>query len=199
MYRKRNLGKYVNSKIYKALNKTIEQKYLDTFVDGTTGIVFGTALIVKVSAPTQGTSDIQRVGDRIKAMALNFKYNCVAADTVNRMRVSVIRWQEDDGSTLPSNSQIYQNITSNIQSFFNYDNISSGRFKVLYDKVEDIELTNGNAQMYRHKYIKLKGTKIGFTGSTSGRGHLYVIVNSDSGLTPHPSFDGLCRFTYKDA
>lgn len=203
-YKKKQQKMPVNMRLLKALvNKTvqknIETKYIDTFIDGTTGVVFGTALITRLSSIAQGTSDINRVGDRVLLNGLSFKFNCVAADAVNRMRVSIIRWQEDDGSTLPSNSQVYQNISSNIQSFFNYDGLKAGRFKVLYDKVVDVELNNGDTQLYFHKTFNLKKAQIGFTGSLSGRGHIYCIVNSDSGLTPHPSFDGLARLTYKDA
>jgi hypothetical protein len=188
----------VSSKVYKILNRNTETKFIDTAIDGTTGIVFGTALIVNLSQMTQGTADTQRIGDRVKLKALNLKYNCIATDASNRMRVTIIRWKEDSSSSVPSNTQVYQNLFNTIQTFFQYDGIKSGKFEVLYDKCEDIELSNGNLQIYRHKYMKLNKF-LGFTGSTSAKGHIYCIVNSDSGVIPHPSFDGIARLTYKDS
>lgn len=195
----KQMSKMVRSTVNKMINKNIETKYVDTSIDGTTGILFGTPLIQRLTTVAQGTADINRVGDRILLNGLSLKFNCVAADTVNRLRVSVIRWQEDDGSVLPTNSTVYQNISSSIQAFFNYDGLKAGRFKVLYDKIVDVETQNGDTQLFYHKTFNLKKAQIGFTGSVSGRGHLYCIVNSDSAVVPNPTFDGLARVTYKDA
>lgn len=194
-----NMLRLVKQVVNKQVQKNIETKFVDTSIDGTTGIIYGTALIQRITTIAQGTADINRVGDRVLLNGLSLKFNCVAGDTVNRVRVSVIRWQEDDGSVLPTNSSVYQGITSSIQAFFNYDGLKGGRFKVLYDKIVDVETQNGDTQLFYHKTFNLKKAQIGFTGSVSGRGHLYVIVNSDSAGIPHPTFDGLARVTYKDA
>lgn len=199
VYKRRNLGSYINRKISTALDKNIESKFLDTnFDSGTGGVVSGTYVITKLTATVLGQFDNGgRIGDIISMKNLQMRFNMVAADTANRIRVSVIRWMDDDGFNPPTSGQIYQ--SGNIQSFFNMDSLKAGKFKVIHDKCYDIDVSDA-LQLQIKLFKKLYKQKVKYTsGGSTGTGHLFFIYTSDSGVVPHPTIDVTSRLVYKDA
>lgn len=201
MFKKGGISRMVARKVYTALDRNIETKFVDTFFDsGVTGIVGGTYVFTKLTTTSLGLADNNnRIGDRIKLKSLQVKFNSVAADTVNRVRVTIIRWNEDDTFSPPTTGQIYQNGVASIQSFFNFDSLTAKKFSILYDKVLELESAN-NSQLMVKRYIPLKGSRVNYTsGGSTGTGNLFFIYSSDSALSPHPSIDVYARVTYKDA
>jgi len=202
MYKKGTLSRMVNAKIYKALDKNVETKFVDTIFDsGVGGIVSGTYIFTRLTSTSQGLNDAaNRIGDTIKLKALQCRFNVVASDVTNRVRVTIIRWNEDDGFVSPTATQVYQNPLSTIQSYFNFDTMKMKKFDILYDRVVDVE--DQDHKQIQHKiYLSLKGRRVQYNNasSTVGTGHIYFIYSSDSAAIPHPSIDVYSRVTYKDA
>ena len=150
MYRKGGLSRMVARKVYKAFNKNVETKFIDTnFDSGVSGIVGLSYVITRLSGTSLGTGDsTQRIGDKIRLKNLQLRMNIVASDAVNRVRCTIIKWNEDDTFNTPSATQIYQSPLTTIQGFLNMDSLKAGKFNVLYDKVIDVELQEHAQQQY---------------------------------------------------
>lgn len=194
--KKSNMSQLVKREVAKAINKNIETKFIDVTFQGS--VSYGTYNIFRITTTSQGTGDLaQRIGDRIKLKYLDAKFNFTCADTTNRIRLSIIRYQDDDGTSSVTAQGVYQDYLQ-LQSYFNFDSINGGKFKVLYDKIIDLELnTNASQKMLRVR--KPLNHLLGYTGASSGRGHIYVLLQSDSGATTHPQAEMYSRITYKDA
>lgn len=196
-YRKKS---YLYRKIYRAIDKRTETKYIDYDFDSpAVGLQFGTYYIARITLTGQGTGDSAlRIGDQILVKKLQLRYNAVVADQYNRVRVTIIRWNEDDAFVAPSAAQVYQNPNDTIHAWFNWDSLHAKKFTIIHDKILDLETSN-NEQIYVRKVIPIN-KKIRYNGGTgNGTGHLYHIIWGDSQVAPGPGIEFNTRVTFKDA
>lgn len=191
----RKIAPIVKKEVAKVLNKKVEKKYFDT---NNAGVLTNVSALNKLTGVPQGTTDSQRVGDKLTLKNLQYTLQMVGSDSYNRFRITIIRWNRDDNADVPTSGRIYQNLGLTIHSPFNFDSLRKGDFTVLHDKVYYTVLNQSNALKDIKKYIKV-GSGINFNaGGTTGEGHLYSVLTSDSGVAPHPAINEYSRAVYSD-
>lgn len=191
--------------VRKELNKNIETKYYDrasTSASGDTVDYSGSAFYV-LTTPSQGTTDLTRVGDKVRIRGLHCRMNLFCGDSTNTMRV--ILYQYKQASNLIANSVTYLlNGTyvgtaqaPNSPYVHDYQKL----FNVLYDKTFALDLVSKPEMSLVFKCpIKYARKEIAFSaGSTDAINHIYLLVISDSGAATHPSVQFVTRFYYDDA
>lgn len=133
--------------------------------------------------------------------------NPVSADSSNHIRVCLFQWLAD---STPVPGDIFQSLSPQTTiSAWQVNNLE--KLNVLYDKSFPTYLTvfrtgtlanlaSGNA--YSEK-VYIKGKKMAplrfnNAGNTTEFGDLYIVVVSDSTVTPHPTISWFTRLVYTD-
>lgn len=174
----------------KVFNKHVENKY-QTF-DFTPTLVSTSGTLLNVNVLAQGATGATRIGNRVKFTSVRFKGFWIhSSDTYNVVRMMVL-W-----SRTPLN-------VANMPSVQNPINPSRQNFKVLYDRTNVLEASTASGLLVSAKpstvYRKINGNSTyDGTVTTPDAGYLYFYFVSDSGLTPHPSFNGMAIMSYQDA
>lgn len=120
------------------------------------------------------------------------------ADTFNRIRITLIRWNRDDNTLVVTAGGVYQNIGLSLYSFFNFDALRKGDFTILYDKVHNLVVNQDTTIKNIKKLIKVKSVINFNAAGTTGEGHIYSLLTSDSGVVPHPAINEYTRVTFTD-
>lgn len=168
-----------------------------------------TPLIYQIDTIPQGDTEVERVGVEINPKYLNMflrltTENPLTTGDTNVVRLIVFRWFDN---SFPLATDILYNNGAGIFSGYNYVDIptvwnSKPRFQVLCDKrvVLDEDSSDHCFMKFNHKFRK--GAKIHYSGSSPTaleNKNLFYLLVSDSGVVPHPIFNGYSRITYKDA
>jgi hypothetical protein len=159
-----------------------------------------TPAIIHLSLVAQGNENNERDGNRITPVNTHGHLTIVGdkAGGVNTtpVRVSILRWNEDASLTLPTASEIMQNV-DNLGGTYNINN--KGMFKVIYSRyfvlVNDI--TSPLFKKTLRFYLKLSG-KILFEGAnTLKKYQLYMVIQATSTdvNTPTYSLNNTIRYT----
>lgn len=173
-----------------------------------------------------GNNYNQRVGGNIKLKSLKITYDMDAvsgalADNFNHLRVIVFRWYPDS-ITPPSQGAASTAIwdlasgASYVIAQFDWEN--RDKYHIIYDSMHTLApiwaFTNAGAltanqskqaTFATRKPLKFSGKKLGrlsvnYTeGLTTGTGHVFVGVVSDSANLPHPECRFVTQVTYTDA
>lgn len=154
----------------------------------TSGYVQDLSIITQTS-----TGDQNRIGDSITLTSMEVRYDWEVADTTNRVRLILFRWN-DDGA--PGVNDILLNTVSVPRCYASYNKDSRSKFNILYDKVMVVGQGSGTDNVkYREFKRKLTG-KINYSsGGTSGVKHVYLMAISDS-LTGNPTLAFYSRLNY---
>lgn len=185
----------VKKEVSKIMNKKVEKKYFDV---NNAGSLTNVTAINKLSGVPQGQNDSQRIGDKLSLRNLQYKMELAGADAYNRIRVTIIRWNRDDNNHVVTSGGVYQALGLSLHSPFNFDALRKGDFTILYDKVHNLVLNQSNTIKNINKTIKIK-SGINFNAAgTTGEGHIYSLLTSDSGGVAHPSINEYSRITYTD-
>jgi len=143
----------------------------------TTASFFDLALI------GQGSTNVLRIGNRIKPMSLNLKFLVQGVDSTNILRIMIVKG--------------YRTLTaadgpSSIAAVFDRDD-----GLVMFDRLYGTDATAGPNVHSENLHLFPKGD-IHYDGSstTSLRGGLYFFLVSDSGAVAHPQivFQGILYF-----
>lgn len=162
-----------------------------------TGIVASAAIsstttFLDLVTPGIGTGQNQRVGTSIQLDSVHFRGQFIIGDTTNVIRVLVFRWLVDNNSDVPSASELFDS-TSDV--FSGTILLNPKRFKVLHDEVISMD-TYHPTKVWN---LKLKlNSRATFSSGTSGVGHIYTALLSDSGGIPHPSVSYDYQLLWKD-
>jgi len=190
------------SKQQRKLMKTIiNQKILavqekKSFDVGFATTVADTGATARLTAIPQGDTDSSRQGDHVKLLKGELISAASYSDTTNCLRLIIYRWNQDDSSSAPTVSDILQ--TTSPYSPLNRDNERARKFDVIVDHQYVVSNVGQGVDKFRCS-MNLK-SQIAFQATaTSGTGHLYYFVVSDSAGVPHPSLSFIWRTYYTDS
>lgn len=146
---------------------------------------------VNLTDISEGTAQLNRVGNQIRITGFFSKFTYAAADDTNRMRV-VLYIPRDPSDILQ---------TPTIDSLIDLD-----KFTILFD--ETINLVNGTSKDLVQKVMKKKFNKNdskgilsiynGPRGTDNAKNTLRIHWISDSEALSHPTISGKMRIYYKD-
>lgn len=194
-FKRPSVAQVARKEVAKVLNRKVEKKYFDVI---NTGALTNVSAINKLSSVPQGQNDSQRIGDKLSLRNLQYTMEMSCADAFNRIRITLVRWNRDDLNDPPTSGRIYQNLGLSLHSPFNFDSLRKGDFTILYDKVHNLVFGQDTTIKNVKKLIKIK-SGINFNGGgTTGEGHVYSVLTSDSGAVSHPAINEYTRITYID-
>lgn len=192
--------------VHKAIDRNIERKFTVFTRSGDVGPSPG--LPFDLLQTTTGTTDQQRIGDRIKLKSIRIRGNVqlpsAGADDFNLIRIYIVQWYRCAGSTLQDyTNQCFENDTPSPYEIYNHDRRLQYRF--LYDKV--FKLVSGeNSRILFWKKTITRGFKrdiqyaaIASTPMGGGSNGIFLGMVSDSSVIPHPNMYCVTKVSYKDA
>jgi len=155
--------KAVNFQVKKAIQNEAEKKFVD-FSAATANLV---NTQVQVTAIPAGTSDNQRVGDRVRILGFRIRFNYAINQTNNPLdvfRLIVYQWHSDnlfpptlDGTV---GSGIFQNTATGMAGLIQPYNHDNGKnFTIVYDKMFTLN-PNGNEQVTKNFRIGLSKRRV---------------------------------------
>jgi len=188
---------------YKQIQQTAEKKTFDEQWD--TASISLTPTFYEISNVSVGTSGSQRVGVSINAVSLLYRFQFIAGDDTNIIRMVIFQWRPDDGDHAPNWEDMFAFQTAGLPIAAS-DVISPltriqgdlGNYQIIVNKI--FTLDADDPIKFFQGYIRGGfNKKIGFTtGLTTGDNHLYVLFVSDSGAVTHPTVSGFTRMTFID-
>lgn len=207
---KRNNGKprdkrrQKDQNLGRALIRRVEPKYLDVLSIanniGAGGTLFSLSLV------PQGDQQLQRVGDFIQPLKLimNFSMYVVNADIVTTTRMIFFRWLPSTALVVPVIASILESpAAANVLSHYNFQN--QDNYQVLLEKQFQsagvVAAPTTSSSIGRTGWSIPLGRKpeIEFAlGATSASNHLYMLVLSDSSVTPFPILNFSTRLYFED-
>lgn len=201
--------RYGRQMVLKALRSVAEHKYHDVIYqfDGTDGYVSSTSLVLRLSEVPQGSTDVERIGDKLTMTSLEFRFTSypivdIKTNDTSTYRITVFLWKDD---TVPSVYNIYESSggAGAIDQFpgcwpFTHD--TAIKRKILYDKtISTVGASTAtqivgcdNKTFQQHTVIiplyKMKKNTIWFeNGSLNGVNKIYAIITGDVPLANIPS------------
>lgn len=203
----------------KEQSKGIETKYyVPSYAHNGVGT---TALIQHLSAVPQETTsatDQVRSGDQIDLAVFRSKMMFQNADADhNTFRVMILQWNVEspvDRFTVESDigkiisgytpsAATSTSVTANLIGRYFWDNLRMKKFTILYDKLHTVTTDNPvryldlQFDLYKDRRTKKKISYKAGSADDCTNG-LYLVVFSDSIVTPHPPFSHISQLTYKD-
>lgn len=195
-YKRKSIAtkKYVRSYI----NKQSEKKYFD--ISRSTDTIDYSGRLDRLTGISQGTTDLTRVGDKIRLTSMRVSYSAELADTTNYIRFIIFQWYPTSNLLAPTVNYILSLPGSILspQSPFVHD--YKNQYTILYDKTH--VLTQDYPNIIRKFWLRMKFVKkqIAFeAGTQEGSNHLYLLRISDSSAASHPTSNILTRVNYTDS
>lgn len=191
------------SYVKKQIKKEIETKYIDYNYNNSP--IAGAGILLNLSAfISQGTSDNERIGDKINLRGIHFRMSFWDNSNTqgSLVRMTIFQWKPNTASYVPSTGAIFAYNTSPqiIWSPFNHD--LSQQYTILYDKLFYMQdATNIEWRNVWKKKVNIKYAKklIQFVGAgTNGTNHIYLSLQTNS-PTNNPVAYGSIRQYYDDA
>jgi len=187
------LRNQVKSLVKQEINSVQEKRSFDTGV----GTSFdNTGSLTKLTTIPQGDTDSSRQGDHVKLHSIRMAGSCSYADTTNAIRLIILRWNQDDSSSAPVVGDILQ--TSSPYSPVNRDNERAKKFDILSDELYGVANVGPGVAVWKWE-MKLRSQIAFQSGATTGTGHLYAYIISDSSASTHPSVAFILRTYYTDS
>lgn len=158
-----------------------------------------TGVIQQVSLPIQGQAYNERDGDDISLQSLHYRFNFVAADATNYLRMIIFRWHNNNAVAVPTTADVLQTVSAT--AYPNNQKVVDGSVQILLDRAYALNL-NGNASMAVSSKLfgkRLGRKKLGFNAAaTTGNNQIYFLWISDSAAIGHPAVGGTIRLIYTD-
>lgn len=199
--RARKLNYRQKKQVKRMIGNDIELKHYDI---GFTASVSSTGSIQgPFGTPIQGIDEDERVGDQIMLKKYLINAMIAVGDTTNVVRIVFFRWTPNTLVTTPVVGDVFPSLANGPLSQLNETNIENGVIRIVYDKIYALSSTGNNAVITRRYSFygkKLGKKKFVFNPSlTSGVGHLYLCILSDSIAAPNPTVTMASRLIYSDA
>lgn len=191
--KRRKVGKLFKAKVQKVITSNTEKKYFP-FSQTATAVDFA-GTIIDVSAVAQGTNDTQHVGDTIRVRSVENNISWVAGDNTNLCRYILFQWKQ---SGVPAVADILLGpLSTTVAPLSPYNHDNRKNFNVLYDSMVKVDAVALPLTVRKSKIWKIPSflRQMYFTAATTNRlkNGIYILVISDSGAVPHPTF----AFNYK--
>lgn len=168
----------------------------------------------------QGTDYNERLGDEVIITSISLRMlletgDASGSDNFNYFRILIIKdTQHFNSGSPPAVGDVLDFTSTNyLMSLPNW--VNRKRFKFLYDKMhfvgqaigEDLSLDNYGLGFVPQKYIKANlkmHLKTNYSGTSNGpaaisKNAIWILIITDSVITPHPTFDIYFRTKYRDA
>lgn len=143
-----------------------EPKYLDTTQVSLSVPLSGT--IVPLTAISNGTTDITRIGDRVSLHSCEIRWTGVVSDQWNVIRLILFQWLPDSSNDPPSAGAVLADTSvSPVNSPFNHD--SALKMVVVYDRriqVFEYRPIDGDTSLIMLNTGRIQ-TTVGFTAGNS--------------------------------
>lgn len=177
------------------MGRRMENKYSPFYFENTSVSNLGT--ITDINNIAQGDTGITRDGQQIYLKQVKMRMIFVPADTTNVVRAIVVQWHDDD-TQAPTVADVLENPTN--VPFLSPIKYFSRKFAVLRDVTVGMTLAStGVRYVDVNIFGKRLNKKVSFnSSSTKGKNHIYVLLISDSGATPYPSFSASGYLKYND-
>lgn len=190
----------LTQRIDRRIQSASDKKYLLNIQNGLDVSTFGT--VQDHSSIVIGSNFDQRTGLRIHPVSLDYRYEIILGDTSNLVRVTMIQWKQLDFGNPPVLGDIFQNTgTAQPMSPFRYDQ-EGKTFKVLYDKLHDLNTARSSSETGRILVSQKKLLKeIRYQQDAAvetGTNKIYMIYWSDSQAAVHPQIAYAGTLTYTD-
>jgi len=190
---------------------------LKVFDESAHGTVTTTGTVFWMSNLGTGAQYNERKGNRVLLRELSISLTAVAGDLYNNVRFICFVWYPDDNVDVPTVASVLDTSTSADvyppQYLLNWQ--LRKKYRILFERrlyVENFTFYNGSApvynggsgsgRMFAQADVKMKlHHEIVFNGvaNNHGEGQIYMIVVSDSAVTPNPSYSWAHRFLFTDA
>lgn len=183
----------------KAVYRSIESKRYDLQLAVST-IDYSGFVTSFTNAMTEGTSDIEYIGDKIRATHLCVRGNLVGADSTNMVRIMIVK---SFTSTAPTAATLLQSVGNVRAPLSARDADYEATYKTLWDRT--YSLVPATTSLQRLFKINLPGKSLGVIHFQDGgtavleRGGIFMMVISDSAAASHPTIQWESRLHYKDA
>lgn len=186
-----NLDNKIQLQIDKALKSKAEHKSFD---QGFSATVSSTGTMLKLTPIPQDDTDSGRDGDQLLLSHLQNKISFIGADTTQLFRMITFRWNQDD-TTAPVAADLLQTVS--VYGPYVRDNERAKKFTILEDLFLGTSINGPNC--LTRTFDRKFSSKIAFqAASTSGTGHLYTFMITDSLAVTHPSIAFIFRSYYYD-
>lgn len=206
--RKGNGGmrRIARSEARKQINRSIESKVFDGAI-ASTGIDYSGSIYNLLSDPsggttiTQGVTENQYIGTKINPTYLHIKYQWQGSDTFNMVRLMVVQVK---GLFVPTAADILQSVGNVRAPLSSLDLDADDRYRVLYDRISQLEVGNGAGRGAIVGKVRISGRKLRRVVFSDGAGvyeanGIYLLVITDSGVASHPLLQAYWRNHFKDA
>lgn len=199
--RKSSLGSLANNNVRNQIKQLVKNEIksnqeLRSFDTGVATTFDNTGSLVKLTTIPQGDTDSSRQGDHVKLHSIRMKGAVTYSDTTNTFRLIILRWNQDDSSSAPVVGDITQSLTP--YSPIHRDNERAKKFDVISDEL--LGVANVGPGIVTFNWEKQMKSIIAFQATaTTGTGHLYAYIISDSAGLPHPSMSFVFRSYYTDS
>lgn len=185
----------------RVVNRNVEHKYYDTNFSLTPQ----PTAIQLLTDINQSDTDTGRDGDKLRMMTLKWRAQVFNADATNVVRMILFQWHPSTDLILPSPAQILQD-PNNYNSMYNHDRGSN--YSIFYDRIIKLNnvnqpnvIINGECKLFS-KYGRLKYVRQNLkfvNSSVQGQDHLWLVLVSDSTVSPSPNFSATFRLSYTDS
>jgi hypothetical protein len=177
-------------------------KYLETLITATS--LTTTGQFFQITTIPQGSAQNQRVVDTVwlQRIDLSLGITTANADIFNLGRITFLNWKVSSALASPTTAEIFTNWTNAlVHSFLNFER------RDLYSVVHDSKynftgvstVPTINSQHYLETTLPMKNHRIDFDpGVTTGTGHIYLFLASDSSALPFPVININLRVWYYD-
>lgn len=191
----RRLKRVIRKVVQGQLVKQVETKYSE-FTATASGFDFS-GVIYSLTDIAQGATDQTRNGDELLPTSLDIRMQLVAGDATQAARFMIVRWLPYTTGA-PSITAILQGTGSALAPYQSFYHDQRDQFEVLMDKF--IKLDTYHPTFNVRKRLKLAKKMVKYTaGSTTNASNkLFVVLISDSGAAPNPSFSGVIRTNFSD-
>lgn len=186
----------------RVLQRNAEWKHHNAVVSGATAFAGGLNSLTDVA---QGDTDLTRDGDQLTMGKLVFflelaQSSGVGFDVHNAVRVILFQWFPQSA---PAVSDILDQGTGTAP-YYHYFTDKAKSFKILHDKIHRLQrddpTAGGQVKIFKRRFKVRPGRKkIQYvSGGTTGSNKIYLLLMSDSSVTPHPTAYFHSRLNFMD-
>jgi len=210
----RRVPKTVKKYVRRAVNSNIETKYKISTVDNLVARPnYNQDTVTNIQWPSQGTTDISRIGDKIRVINIKlwFEWSQAVNNDITRLRLIIVQGKDTYWTATDAILDVnYNNEESIIHAPYQHDLRST--YNVLWDKVYTINgteisraITDPSPKYYQVVNFRPKSKVIKFVSGSSTQvvNNIYVMWVSDKGIVALSSQGPLIYWnsivTFKDA
>jgi len=190
--------------VIRTLISHVEPKYFD--ITSLANSVGAGGTIFPLSPVPQGAAQSDRVGDFIQPRKWMFNYTLytVNSDIVTTVRMIFFRWVPTTALIFPVLANILESpVSGNVLSHYNFQ--TQDNYEVLWERqfqcsgITVAPTVNSNFGATGMVVPLRSNSEIEFTlGATTGANQLFLLVLSDSALTPFPILNFVSRLYFED-